>query len=354
MFEIRPLNIEDYKGKKYLFRYETPGYYDMIIGELSWKLVYRDFEKSKEKSFEDELAGDWLEKPLLYGAFQDEILIGIGEGSMESWNRRFRISNLLVFEEYRHQNTGSRLLEFLCKKAESLGARMAVLETQSCNIPALRCYWKNGFEIIGFDMYSYSNKDVSRQEVRLELGKILNPDSRHAEEGEDIRIRQERPEDYPEVFALIKEAFSTAEHADGTEQELTEDLRKSRSFVPELSLVAEREGELIGHILFTRAKVGDRTVLALAPLSVKPAYQRKGVGTALIKEGHRIARELGYAWSLVLGSETYYPRMGYQRADEVGITVPEGFPAENFMAAKLREDAGELSGAVTYPEEFGV
>ena len=126
MFEIRPLNIEDYKGKKYLFRYETPGYYDMITGELSWKLVYRDFEKPKEKSFEDELAGDWLEKPFLYGAFQDEILIGIGEGSMESWNRRFRISNLLVFEEYRHQNTGSRLLAFLCKKAESLGARMAV------------------------------------------------------------------------------------------------------------------------------------------------------------------------------------------------------------------------------------
>ena len=79
--------------------------------------------------------------------------------------------------------------------------------------------------------------------------------------------------------------------------------------MPELSLVAEEHGEIIGHILFTEAKVGEDTVLALAPLSVKPGYQRQGVGAALIRQGHKIAGELGYSWSLVLGSENTRSRV---------------------------------------------
>lgn len=95
-------------------------------------------------------------------------------------------------------------------------------------------------------------------------------------------------------------------------------------------------------------------MLALAPLSVKPQYQRQGIGTALIREGHRLAGGMGFSYSLVLGSETYYPRMGYVPAAEYGIEVPEGFPSENFMAARLREDAPAIHGAVTYAEEFGL
>ena len=145
-------------------------------------------------------------------------------------------------------------------------------------------------------------------------------------------IRQEKPQDYEKVFQLIKEAFATAEHADGNEQDLVAALRKSEAFIPELSLVAERNGELAGHILFTKAKVGDDEVLVLAPLSVKTDCQRQGVGTALMMEGHRIAREMGYHYALVLGSETYYPRVGYIPAKQLGIQVPGGIPSDNFMA----------------------
>ena len=153
---------------------------------------------------------------------------------------------------------------------------------------------------------------------------------------------------------MIKEAFATAEHADGNEQELADALRKSRAFVPELSLVAEDHGEIIGHILFTEAKVGEDTVLALAPLSVKPGDQRQGVGAALVRQGHKIAGELGYSWSLVLGSETYYPKFGYVPAEKVGIQVPEGFPSPNFMAARLREEAAPVKGKVAYAREFSL
>ena len=145
-----------------------------------------------------------------------------------------------------------------------------------------------------------------------------------------MNIRTERPDDYEAVYSLVEQAFASAEHSDGTEQDLVAALRKGEAFVPELSLVAEIDGKIVGHILFTEAKVGGDTVLVLAPLSVLPAYQRRGVGTALIQEGHQIARRLGYAYSLVLGSETYYPRCGYLPAESFGIEIPEGMPPANF------------------------
>lgn len=167
-------------------------------------------------------------------------------------------------------------------------------------------------------------------------------------------IRQETSRDYEVVYHLIKEAFATAEHRDGNEQDLVVALRKGDSFLKELSLVAEIDGELAGHILFTKAKVGNDTVLVLAPLAVLPKYQKKGVGTALIKEGHKIAKQLGYEYSLVLGSETYYPRFGYLPAEQLGIEIPEGIPSVNFMAIPLQDNAKKISGAVTYAREFGI
>lgn len=167
-------------------------------------------------------------------------------------------------------------------------------------------------------------------------------------------IRQETANDHSAVYSLVKRAFETAEHADGNEHDLVTALRKSSAYLPELSLVAEIDGKLAGHIMFTKAEVGGAAVLALAPLSVLPEYQRQGVGTALIQEGHRIARELGYGWSIVLGSETYYPRTGYRPADAFGIKAPFDVPRENFMARKLLRGAPDLHGTVRYAKEFGI
>lgn len=167
-------------------------------------------------------------------------------------------------------------------------------------------------------------------------------------------IRQETFSDYKEVYELITEAFAAAEHADRNEQDLVVALRKGDAFIPELSLVAEIDKKMAGHILFTKAKVNNDNVLVLAPLSVKPHYQKQGVGTALIVEGHKIAKELGYEYSLVLGNETYYPRVGYVPAEQIGIEVPKDIPAKNFMAIKLQENAKMIRGSVIYPEEFGI
>lgn len=165
-------------------------------------------------------------------------------------------------------------------------------------------------------------------------------------------IRREETKDYTMTYALVKSAFADAEHSDGNEHDLVNALRKGEAFIPELSLVAEIEGKLVGHIMFTRAKVGDDVVLALAPLSVLPAYQRRGIGMALIKEGHGIAEKLGYEYAVVLGSEKYYPKAGYVPAESLGIKPPFDVPGENFMACKIKAGAADICGVMKYAKEF--
>lgn len=167
-------------------------------------------------------------------------------------------------------------------------------------------------------------------------------------------IRKEEKKDYETIYSLVKQAFDSAEQADGNEQDLVNELRKGEAFIPELSLVAKKDGKLVGHIMFTKAMVGTQVILALAPLSVLPEYQRQGIGTALIKEGHHIAKELGYEYCVVLGSETYYPRVGYLPADILGIKAPFEVPRENFMAYKLVPDAADIQGTMKYATEFGI
>ena len=169
-----------------------------------------------------------------------------------------------------------------------------------------------------------------------------------------MKIRQEQEKDYKEVYELIQKAFAEAEHSDGQEQDLVEALRKGEHFIPTLSLVAEEDGKMLGHILFTKINIGDEKELALAPLAVLPEYQKRGIGSALIEEGHRIAKSLGYHYSVVLGSENYYPKMGYIPAVKYGIVAPFDVPTENFMACKLCEEEVNICGVVQYAPEFGI
>ena len=169
-----------------------------------------------------------------------------------------------------------------------------------------------------------------------------------------FKIRKENKNDYNEVYNVIKKAFETAEHSDGNEQDLVVILRKSEAFIPELSLVAVEENKIVGYILFTKIKIKDNIELALAPLAVLPEYQRKGIGKKLIETGHNIAKNLGYHYSIVLGSENYYSKMGYILAIQYGIKAPFQVPDENFMAIKLNDTNIEIKGTVEYAKEFEI
>ncbi len=167
-------------------------------------------------------------------------------------------------------------------------------------------------------------------------------------------IREEKAGETEIIYQLVKKAFAYAEHSDGNEHHLVTKLRKSDAYIPALSLVAEKNGEIVGHIMFTRATVQDCEVLALAPLSVLPEYQMQGVGSALIQEGHNIAKKLGFGYSVVLGSENYYPKFGYVTAEKHGIKAPFDVPQENFMVKKIDENAPKICGVIKYAIEFGI
>lgn len=172
--EIKPLDKKTYAGQKFTARYHTNGYYDIRAIDSGFRMEYVAFETPVEKAFDDVFFSEWLENPVAYGAFQGERLVGYAEGFLEQWNNRFRISNICIFDPaVRHQGIGTSLMETILKEAKASGARMAVLETQSCNENAIAFYQKNGFEIIGFDLYSYSNTDPERHEIRIEMGKKL-------------------------------------------------------------------------------------------------------------------------------------------------------------------------------------
>ena len=169
-----------------------------------------------------------------------------------------------------------------------------------------------------------------------------------------MEIRQEHTADHEAVYQVVKEAFAHADHTDGHEQDLVVDLRKSNAFIPELSLVAVEGDKVVGHILFTKAVVNQAEVLALAPLAVLPEYQGKGIGLALVKQGHKIAAELGYRYSVVLGHPKFYPKAGYIPASRYGIVAPFPVKDENFMATCLCGDGENLNGTMEYDAAFGI
>ncbi len=169
--EIIKLDPEKYAGRKFTVHYKTNGYYDIRPDTSGFRIEYRPFGKTVEKSFDDVYFNEWLEAPEGYGAFENGRMIGYVEGTPETWNNRYRISNIFIADETnRRRGLGTRLMDTILPGALKSGARMIVIETQSCNVNAIAFYRKNGFEIIGFDLYSYSNTDPDRHEVRIEMG----------------------------------------------------------------------------------------------------------------------------------------------------------------------------------------
>lgn len=172
-----------------------------------------------------------------------------------------------------------------------------------------------------------------------------------------LRIRQEGPADHQAVFKLIEAAFKTEGYSDGDEKFLVERLWASEAFIPELSLVAVLYQKIVGHILLSRITINSSLQnfksLALAPVSVLPEYQGRGIGGQLIEAAHQKARSLGHTSVILLGHAHYYPRFGYRPAHTFGITLPFDAPRENCMAVELVENAlNDVHGMVQYSQAF--
>jgi len=173
-----------------------------------------------------------------------------------------------------------------------------------------------------------------------------------------LSIRKENPFDHNWVIELTEKAFETLEISDHNEGKLVDKLRKAPTFVEELSMVAELNGQVVGHILFTPIVIDNGSQqfqsLILAPVSVLPKYQKMGIGGQLIRAGHQKAKELGFQSAILLGHPEYYPRFGYKPASSFGIKTRIPLPSDDvFMAVEITEGGLKgVSGMVVFPAEF--
>jgi len=167
-----------------------------------------------------------------------------------------------------------------------------------------------------------------------------------------IAIRAEQLLDYSAISEVNKLAFGKE-----NEPRLVEILRRSPGFIPDLSLVAVLEDQVVGHILFSpvviETSAGDIPILALAPLAVRPEFQNQGIGSALVRQGLEACRRLDYRIIMVLGHSNYYPRFGFEPARPKGVSAPFPVPDESWMVIELQPGAlSGVQGTVRYPPAF--
>jgi putative acetyltransferase len=163
----------------------------------------------------------------------------------------------------------------------------------------------------------------------------------------NISIRNEQPSDIPNIFELTQAAFKDIEYSSHTEQFIVNALRDSQQLT--VSLIAEYEGQIIGHIAFSPVSISDGTTnwYGLGPVSVQPEFQNQGIGSQLIHAGLDKLKTLKAAGCVLLGDPEYYARFGFKAKPEL---VLQGVPAEYFQTLSFTEKMPH--GDVVYAEAF--
>lgn len=163
----------------------------------------------------------------------------------------------------------------------------------------------------------------------------------------NILIRLEEESDFEKVEYLTREAFWDVYRPGCSEHLLVHKIRKVPAFVKELSYVACDNNKIVGNIIYSRARVVNEDnleyeVLCMGPLSVLPAYQRRGIGSQLLQETLDKARKLGYKAVIIFGNPGFYERFGFKNAQQFMIQTSSGENFDAFMALELQE--GVLDG----------
>ena len=226
-----------------------------------------------------------------------------------------------------------------------------ILDTNLTNTRAQHVYEKLGFRRLGV-------RENSWQDQRGAWQSAVDYEMEKAEWrgfAPYIRLRREEEADFRAVENLTREAFwvNSGVH-DVDEHYLAHMLRQSPDFVPALDIVAEIGGRLAGNVMFSRARVihphgRETAVLNFGPLSVLPEYQNQGVGRAIMTYAIAEARRLGHRAIVFFGHPDYYPRLGFRRAAEFGITTKSGGMFDPHMAMELVP--GALADAAGYFQE---
>ena len=369
---IIPLPKEQWKGTIIPMRYTTEEYYDMDMKKVAdgydVAIHRKKFDTPvtyfpEEYDFPDKLYQDHWEKAYAWGIVEEkddkQELLACIETCPEEWSNRLMVTELWVHEKIRRQGVAHALRAVAKEQAVLENRRAIILETQSCNVGAIAFYQKEGFEPIGFDTCCYSNRDVERKEVRINMGYF--PRRKQRVTGDDIVIRKEEPYEYYKTEEMTLKAFWNRHHLGCNEHLLVHKLRKSDVYLPELSRVAVVGDEIVGAIYYSKAclkseeKDGTekvKEVLTFGPLCVAPEWQGCGVGGLLLKETLALAKEAGYEGTVIFGEPKYYPRHGFQTCDHFGITTADGKNFDAFMGIELVEGGLADFGGKFYESEI--
>ena len=168
--------------------------------------------------------------------------------------------------------------------------------------------------------------------------------------GIKMKIRLEQPDDFESILKLTYKAFLTLDYPGRKridEHYLISLLKNSPSVITQLCFVAEQNGEIVGHILYTESEIlhPDGTVTAtitFGPLSVHPEYHKQGIGSALVRYSMEKATQLGYNAVVITGVPEYYPKLSFKRAREYGLFLTGGYAPDAFMVYELQP--GVLKG----------
>ncbi|WP_144526968.1 N-acetyltransferase [Peribacillus simplex] len=171
-----------------------------------------------------------------------------------------------------------------------------------------------------------------------------------------MEIRPVEKEEYSFIEDFVYEIFKNTAYSNGlAEKALVREIREKHYYIPQLELVVEEEGVIIGHFILSKLPISDRyenEMLMLSPVSVAINKQRQGVGKYMLQEGIKLAAKMGFKGIIVEGDDRYYQRCGFRTSTEFGIYASKkNLPpsVENLMAMELCENGMEnISGEVDY------
>lgn len=166
-------------------------------------------------------------------------------------------------------------------------------------------------------------------------------------------IRQEESIDYNSIYKFVKTAFSTAKVTDVKEQDFVNNIRNSENYIPELSLIAEENGDIIGYAMLSKIlvknEISDFEGLFFAPLCTDIKYRCKGLGSKIMLYSLDKARKLGYKAVFLVGDYNYYSRFGFEPTVKYGIKWSYDIPEEYVMVLELKEDAlNGVTGVINF------